>query len=107
MGEDIDKYRFYVFIRFCRMVGFLLREGVVFCVLSCLMCFLGAICISPMYFGVSSFGNKNLIEKLIPIQTLSQKSLVRLSHCVMCTAIGEIVDYLFMVEMVSIVTCLG
>ena len=47
MGEDTHRYRFYVFIWFCRLVGFLLREGVDFCVLSCWLCFLALFIYAP------------------------------------------------------------
>ena len=38
MDEDVHSYRLYVFKWFCRLIGFLLREEVVFCVLSFWLC---------------------------------------------------------------------
>ena len=66
MGEDVHRDRFYVFIQFCRVIEFLLRDGVVFCALSsqcdfrhylytCYQKKKKIICIHPVYFDVSSF----------------------------------------------------
>ena len=58
MDEDVHSYRLYVFKWFCRLIGFLLREEVVFCVLSFWLCLLALIvyvlCIMVRYiFTVS------------------------------------------------------
>ena len=56
MGEDVHRCRFYAFIQFYRLVGFLQRGGRCFLCSLLFNVLLGAICICPMYFAALSFG---------------------------------------------------
>ena len=71
MSEDVHKDRFYVFIRFCRVIGFLLREGV-FLYSLLFIVFLGVICIHTVYFG-AFFWRFLIYMHFVLIKNLRQK----------------------------------